>query len=116
MTPPEMDLQRVEEDRITRALERPPTVAVPADFAARVMARVPERKVARVPAGWFVRRTHYGRNALLAGAALLCCLLLLVAAASNGGRAWWLTEWIALGQLGVITVWWGLARRARGSI
>ena len=34
-----------------------------------VMAQVPERKVVRVPAdGFFVRRTHYGRNAMLAGA------------------------------------------------
>ena len=115
---PERDLQRVEEDRITRALEQAPAVTVPADFAARVMAQLPEPKVAPGARrrGLFVRRTHYGRNAMLAGAALLCCLLLVVAAASNGGRAWWLTEWIALGQLGVITVWWGLARRARGSM
>ena len=65
------------EDRITRALEQAPAVTVPADFAARVMAQLPERKVARVPAGFEVHRTHYGRNAMLVGAALLCCLLLV---------------------------------------
>jgi hypothetical protein len=116
MTPPEMDPQRIEEDRITRALERVPAVAVPADFAARLMTRLPERKVARVPAGWFVRRTHYGRNVLLAGAALLFSLLVIAAMASNGGRAWWLTEWTALAQLAAIGLWWGLGRRVRGSI
>jgi hypothetical protein len=116
MTPPEMDLQRFEEDRLTRALERAPTVAVPADFAARVMARVPERKVARVPAGWFMRRTHYGRNALLAAATLLCCVLMAAAVVSNGGVGWWLTEWTVLAQLAAIALWWGLARRARGSL
>ena len=108
------DLQRIEEDRMTRALEQAPAVAVPADFAARLMARLPERKAARVSAGseWFVRRTHYGRNAMLAGAVLLCCLLVVAAAASNrGGVAWEMAEWIALAQLGGIALWRGLAWR-----
>lgn len=110
---PEKDLQRVEEDRITRALEQAPAVAVPTEFAARVMARLPERKVARVPAdGFFVRRTHYGRNALLAGAALLlCCLLVAGALGHGGGIAWQLAEWTALVQLGGIALWCGLAWR-----
>ena len=43
----EPNLQRKEEDRITRALEQAPAVTVPAEFAARVMARLPERKAAR---------------------------------------------------------------------
>jgi len=111
---PEIDLQRVEEGRITRALEQAPAVTVPAEFAARVMARLPERKVLRVPAkqGLFVRRTHYGRNALLAGAALLlCCLLVAGALGHGGGIAWQLAEWTALVQLGGIALWCGLAWR-----
>ena len=108
----EPDLQRMEEDRMTRALERAPAVAVPADFAARLMARLPERKAPRVPAGseWFVRRTHYGRNAMLAGAVLLCCLL-VVAASNRGSVVWEMAEWIALAQLGGIALWRGLAWR-----
>jgi hypothetical protein len=102
-----------EDDRITRALEQAPAVTVPADFAARVMAQLPERKVARVPAGFQVHRTHYGRNAMLAGAALLCCLLLVGGIASKGGAAWWLAEWTALAQLAGITLWCGLAWRTR---
>jgi hypothetical protein len=108
-----MTTERNAEDRITRALEQAPAVAVPADFAARVMEQLPERKVARVPAGWFVRRTHYGRNAMLAGAALLCCLLLVGAIASNGDAVWRLAEWTALAQLGGISLWCGLAWRLR---
>jgi hypothetical protein len=112
---PERDLQRMEEDRITRALERAPAVAVPAEFTARVMGRLPERKVARVPAdGLFVRRTHYGRNAMLAGAGgLLCSLLVAGVVASNGGAAWRLAEWTALAQLAGIALWCGLAWRVR---
>jgi hypothetical protein len=109
---PERDLQR-EEERIVRALEQAPVVTVPAEFAARVMTQLPERKVARVPAehGLFMRRTHYGRNAMLAGAALLCCLLVAAAAGHGGGTAWQLAEWTALAQLGGITLWCGLAWR-----
>jgi hypothetical protein len=110
---PEKDLQRVEEDRITRALEQAPAVTVPAGFAARVMMCLPERKVARVSAGFRVRRTHYGRNAMLVGAALLCCLLVAGTVASNGGTAWRLAQWIALAQLAGIALWFGLAWRTR---
>jgi hypothetical protein len=100
---PEMN----EEDRITRALEQAPAVMVPAEFTARVMARLPERKVERVSAGFRVRRTHYGRNAMLAGAALLLCCLLV--AGHGGGTAWQLAEWMALTQLAGIALWCGLA-------
>jgi hypothetical protein len=116
---PEKDLQRVEDDRIVRALEQAPAVRVPADFAARVMAQLPERKVARVPDwhGLFMRRTHYGRNAMLAGAALLCCLLVVAAVASHGGALGWrLTEWTALTQLAGIALWGGLAWRTLASV
>jgi hypothetical protein len=116
MTAPEMDPQRVEEDRITRALERIPTVEVPGDFAARLMTRLPEGKAAGLPAGWLARRTHYGRNVLLTGAVLLCALLVMAAVASNGATAWWLMEWTALGLLAALGLWWGLAWRVRGLI
>jgi hypothetical protein len=106
----------MEEDRITRALEEAPAVVVPADFAARLMERLPERRAAvRVAAGrgWFVRRTHYGRNAMLTGAVLMCCLLVVAAAASNNDPVWRLAEWTALAQLGGIALWCGLAWRTR---
>lgn len=113
---PERDLQREKDDRITRALEQAPAVAVPTDFVARVIAQLPEKKIARIPevSGLSVRQTHYGRNAMMLGAAVLCCLL-LAAAASNGGKAWQLTEWMALTQLAGIALWYGLAWRTRGS-
>ena len=110
---PEKDLQRVEEDRITHVLEQGPAVTVPADFAARLMQKLPEPKAVRISArrGLFVRRTHYGRNALLAGAALLFCLLVAAAMGNGGGTARLLMEWMALTQLAGIALWWGLARR-----
>ena len=113
---PERDIERAEEERITRALEQAPFVEVPAAFAARVMAQLPERKVARVPAGVFVRRTHYGRNAMLTGAALLCCLLLAGMIVAKGDPVWRLAEWTALAQLAGIALWCGLAWRVRPSV
>ena len=112
---PEIDPQRAEEDRIVRALEQAPAVPVPADFTARVMAQLPERKVARVSEwrGLLLRRTHYGRNAMLAGAAVLCCLLIVTGVAGHeGSAAWRLAEWTALAQLAGIALWGGLAWRA----
>ena len=110
---PEKDLQRAEEDRITQVLEQAPAVTVPADFAARLMQRLPEPTARRVPArrGLFVRRTHYGRNAMLAGAVLLCCLLVAAAMSHGGGTARQLMEWTALTQLAGIALWCGLAWR-----
>jgi hypothetical protein len=113
---PERDLQRMEEDRITQALEQAPVVTVPAEFMARVMARLPERKEGRVSAGFSMRRTHYGRNAMLAGAVLLCCLLVMTAVASNGATAWRLAGWTALAQLAGIALWCGLAWRTKASV
>ena len=112
----ERDLEREEEDRIARALEQAPAVTVPAEFAAQVMAQLPERKVARAYdwSGLFVRRTHYGRNAMLAAAAVLCCVLVVAGVASNhGGVAWQAIEWAVLAQLAGIALWWGLAWRTR---
>ena len=113
-----MTPERNEEERITLALEQAPAVAVPADFAARVMTQLPERKVGRMAAGrgLFIRRTHYGRNAMLAGTVLLCCLLVAGAAASKGDAAWRLAEWTALAQLSGIALWYGLAWRTRSSV
>ena len=117
---PERDLEREEDDRITRALEQAPTVTVPANFAAQVMTRLPERKTARVRewSGLMVRRTHYGRNAMLTGAAVLCCLLVVATVMSHASDAvaWRMAEWIVLAQLAGIALWWGLAWRARASL
>src|SRR5690348_13293184 len=101
-----------EEDRITRALENAPHVTVPADFAARVMARVPARQAARH--GLLLRqRTHYGRNLMLGGAVLLCSLLVVVAVGGQPTAAWRLAEWTILAQLGGIGLWYGMARRTQ---
>ena len=113
----ERDLQREEDERITRVLEELPAVGVPKDFAARVMAQLPERKFARVPAdAWNVRRTHYGRNAMLLFAALLCALLVAGAVMRGDGRAWQLAEALALLQLVAIVLWWGLGWRTRSTV
>jgi hypothetical protein len=101
-----------EEDRMTRALEDAPHVTVPADFAARVMARVPQRKATRY--GLPLRqRTHYGRNLMVGGAVLLCALLVAVAVGGQTTAAVRVAEWTIFAQLAGIALWYGMARRTQ---
>lgn len=61
------------EARLTRSLEAAPQIAVPVDFAARVMARVPQREMA-VP----TRVSNAARSVALASIAVLACVLLVL--------------------------------------
>lgn len=96
--------QRVLDARIVRELERVPDVAlsIPADFAARVAAKVPERKaeVARV--------THYGRT--LMGVSLVVLFVALVVLAARGfvsSPIGLMVEWSLCIQFLVLAVWMG---------
>jgi hypothetical protein len=101
--------ERDGEERITRVLEDAPAVTVPADFTTMVMARLPQRRTALYGVLLLRRRTHYGRNAMLAGAVLLCGLLVFGAVTHQATAAWQLAEWIILAQLAGIVLWRGLA-------
>ena len=94
------------ERRLTRALERVPEVAIPEDFAQRVAARVPMRRLASlrempVPAtnvGWRV-----------AGVAAVVLLVAMFVLARVGGRG--VEGWLEIGlaiEFAVLTAWMGL--------
>lgn len=103
--------ERDEEARITRVLDDAPAVTVPTEFTAAVMARLPQRTLARYEV-LLRQRTHYGRKAMLVGAVLLCCLLVFGAVTRQGTIAWQVAEWIILAQLAGIVLWRGLAGQA----
>lgn len=92
--------------RIQQELEHVPdlSVAIPADFAARVAAKVPEKRVIRA-----TRATHYGRK--LMWASLVVLLIVLIALAgqsfvhSTVGIA---IEWTLCVQFLAIVVWLGV--------
>jgi len=108
MTPEEMRAlaremeERAFDERIATELEREPDLSavVPADFAARVAAKVPARPAVAVAP------THYGR------AVMWCCLtvllvVLVVLAAKGLGQTTFGTaiEWALCAQFLAIAIW-----------
>jgi hypothetical protein len=90
------------EERVTRALERAPEVMVPADFAARVAARVPVRRAITV------RPAHYGLMAVRIGMVVLV-IAMVVVAMHSAGRSFFGTalEWVLCAELVALAVWLG---------
>jgi hypothetical protein len=92
--------------RIVRALETPPQVEIPFDFAAKVVGQLPARAAAVSPA-------RYGYRA---GAACLLVLLGLILAFAHrltGTSMFWVsTESIFCAQFALVAVW--LAVRSTG--
>jgi hypothetical protein len=99
--------QRALDARIVRELERVPalSLSIPADFAARVAAKVPERKAEVVPV------THYGRT--LIGVSLVVLLVALVVLAARGfvsSPIGLVVQWSLCTQFLVLAVWMGTQR------
>jgi hypothetical protein len=96
------------ERRIVGALEAAPAVTIAEDFAARVCARLPERKIVSV------RATYFGRNAMWAAAGVL--LVAQLAMAMRGAErsvAGVALEWILCGEFVLLAIGLGTGRRVR---
>ncbi len=98
-----------DERRLVRALETVPAVTIPADFVARVVARLPaERPVS-------LRPTWYGRNAMLLGAAVLLVALLGLASRPSSQSVLGLAvEWTLCAQFVGLVFW--LSARYRNPV
>jgi hypothetical protein len=96
--------------QITAALETSPSVQVPSDFAARLMARVPQQKQRRivVPA---ISRARYGRYAILA-AMLLILVAMLVYAPRSTSNMGLIIQFTLLAELAALALWFGSLRKA----
>ena len=108
MNEPNQDLMQ----RITAALETAPEVQVPADFAARVAARVPQVKRRRlvVPS---LTPARYGRFATLVAMLVLLAAVLVFAPHTRGSILWTVLEAVLVMELGALVLWFGWLRRAR---
>ena len=94
--------------RIQEALERVPDFSerIPADFAARVTAKVPTKRV--VPA---ITATHYGSRFMWAGLVVLSILLVVLARQTFTHSAVGIAiEWTLCAQFLAIVVWLGTRR------
>lgn len=88
------------DERLTRALERKPAVDVPAGFAARVAAQVPQRRpVAVQPARYGLLAARIGMGVLL--------LALIMAAMHSAGRTVFgvAVEWVLCAELAALAAW-----------
>lgn len=99
------------EQNITHALERSPRVELPPNFAQRVAgvaASLPARTWSAT-----VRRSHYGRNATLAGIAVLLLALLWSGFELHGISALSLEIECTLAlQLALLTLWYAFRRQS----
>jgi len=96
--------------RITAALEMKPSIAVPADFFTRLLARLPQRRAMRgLPA--MPLRSNYGQRVTLVMLALLLVAMVCAAAIFGRSDAWNLAEDVLLLQFGALTLWFVLSRR-----
>jgi ABC-type Co2+ transport system permease subunit len=101
---PEAEAERELDARIVEQLERLPDLsAIPADFAARVAAKVPVRRPVSV------RTTHYGRTLMMFGLVVLFVALVVLAkhsfTTSPIGVA---LEWTLCIQFLAFAVWMGV--------
>ncbi|MBS1815629.1 MAG: hypothetical protein JSS87_12200 [Acidobacteria bacterium] len=99
--------ERAFEERLTRALEKTPSIEIPANFAQRVLGALPERR-------WSpqIVRSRYGRNAGIASMVLLACTLvaLLVVQPQNAFVSLGVEPLLAL-QLGALVFWFAIRRK-----
>jgi hypothetical protein len=92
------------DQRIVRALEIAPETRIPADFAARVAARLPAtRPVSLTP-------TRYGQSATLIG--MVITLVALVFLATRGHAAFGLLESLLFAQFIALAVWFTVWRHS----
>jgi hypothetical protein len=116
--------------RVTQALERVPGVRISEDFAARVVARLPERQMApRESLGSLarlrqtslrqtsLRRTRYGYGAIVASLLVLLVALAVVAPRTAGHGVFWVVmECVLCGQFVALAAWLGAGRRGQISL
>ncbi|HTH52615.1 MAG TPA: hypothetical protein VL495_01610 [Edaphobacter sp.] len=104
---PEANAQAAREldARIVEELERLPdlSAAIPADFAARVAAKVPARRSVAV------RTTHYGRTLMMLSLVVLFVALVALAMRGAAGSAIGTAlEWTLCIQFLAFAVWMGV--------
>jgi hypothetical protein len=96
--------------RISRALETPPQLSIPADFAAKLARQLPQ--LALTPAV-MVTPARHGRNAAIVSMLVLLVLIFSFAPRVTGNSHLWLSmELVYCAQLVLLALWLG-TRHAR---
>lgn len=112
MTTPTQDTQDEFSAAVLRALETPPQIAAPQDFAARVMGRIPQVAKPRPRfANAVLTAPDYGRKAIFVALGLLLALMLVITPATRTSSTWMTFQMVLLTQFGVLVLWLGFGGR-----
>jgi hypothetical protein len=106
-----MNTNDTEMEAIIKALESAPDVAVPDDFAARLMARVPQQQTQRryVLMQTPQAESHVGRTLAFAALLVLVVGMLLLAPHTPGSETWLLLQGLLFAQLVALLLWMGIS-------
>jgi hypothetical protein len=94
------------DQQIVRALETQPQVVVPADFAWRVVSRLPAKRPVSVTS------TYYGQGAMLIGILLTLAALLALSLHPTGPARFGLVESMLFAQFIGLVVWFSVLRQS----
>ncbi len=95
---------------IIEALETAPHVNVPDDFAARVMARLPQQSTRRLRMPALPARSHYGRTAAVTCMVILVVAMVVLAPHTMQSRTLGYMQALLFAQLAALLLWIGLNR------
>ena len=98
--------------QITDALEARPAVQVPDDFAARLMARVPQQQQRKLRVPALMAPSHYGHIALVAGIMLVLAGTIAVAPLTRTSPLWFGLQFLLLTQLVAFVILFGKTRHS----
>lgn len=102
----------IEMDRLIQALEAPPSVPVPDDFSARVMARVPLQRQRRyVLRQSLQKEAHVGRSLVFVALLVLVAAMLVLAPHTTGSETWMVLQGVLFIQLVALVLWIGISYR-----
>jgi hypothetical protein len=97
--------------QITEALEARPAVSVPDDFAARLMARIPQQQQRKLRVPALMAPSHYGHIALVAAIMLVLVGTIAVAPLTRTSSLWFGLQFLLLTQLVALVLLYGKTRR-----
>lgn len=96
---------------LLHTLETPPQIIAPKDFAARVMAQIPQQPQARSRfADATFPATSYGRKAIFVGLGLLLALMLVITPATRTSSTWMTFQMVLLAQFSIFVLWLGFGK------
>lgn len=101
----EHDIDRL----LTSALEQAPTVAVPSDFALKVMTQIAQEQRRPALHGARALAPRYGRFAAYTALCVTAVSLLILSLCIRPTGSWYVSQLVLTAQLACMAIWIGVA-------